>query len=177
MVESTNKPEQTGEEKRGPSLSDRSMPQLDALYREVVLDHYKRPRGRAKVEHPNLCTSGFNPTCGDQVMLSLDVEGGRFRGVEAQCMGCSISVASTSMMAELLKGRSRDEVQLVIDAFRGMMHGHEPDPNLDLGDLEALSGVAQFPVRIKCALLAWTTLQDALRKLDAAGEDAAPQEV
>ncbi|MFN8548107.1 MAG: SUF system NifU family Fe-S cluster assembly protein [Candidatus Eisenbacteria bacterium] len=103
------------------------MPQLDALYREVVLDHYKRPRGRAKVEHPNLCTSGFNPTCGDQVMLSLDVEGGRFRGVEAQCMGCSISVASTSMMAELLQGRSRDEGQLVIDAFRGMMHGHEPD--------------------------------------------------
>ena len=177
LVESANEAAAAGGEKRGPSLTDRSMPQLDALYREVVLDHYKRPRGRAKVEHPNLCTSGFNPTCGDQVMLSLEVEGDRVRGVEAQCMGCSISVASTSMMAELLQGRTREEVLLLIEAFRGMMHGHEPDPNLDVGDLEALSGVAQFPVRIKCALLAWTTLQDALRKMDAAGESTTPQEV
>lgn len=91
----------------GAHVSDRAMPQLDALYREVVLDHYKRPRGRKKIEHPNLCTSGFNPTCGDQVMLSLEVESDRISGLEVQCQGCSISVASSSMMAELLAGKSR----------------------------------------------------------------------
>ncbi len=158
----------------GAHVSDRAMPQLDALYREVVLDHYKRPRGRKKIEHPNLCTSGFNPTCGDQVMLSLEVESDRISGLEVQCQGCSISVASSSMMAELLAGKSKEEAQRLFDTFRCMMHGQNPDPEVDLGDLEALSGVAQFPVRIKCALLAWTTMAEALRKLDAPGLKEGP---
>ncbi len=167
------------EETRGPkpTVSDRWMPELDSLYREVVLDHYKRPRGRAKIEHPKLCTSGFNPTCGDQIMLSLDVDQGAVKAIEAQCQGCSISVASASMMAELLQGKTREEIVLIADAVRAMMLGHELDPNVDIGDLEALSGVARFPVRVKCALLAWTTLQEALRKLDAPEVPGAPQEV
>ena len=146
---------------RGSSL-DADEPRLDDLYREVVLDHYRSPRGRDPVAHPDVVNIGLNPLCGDEVTVSLKFEGGRVSGVQAASLGCSISVASGSMMAELLKGKTREEVMRLLETFRSMMHGDAAPVGAELGDLEALQGVRKYPVRIKCALLPWMTLKDAL---------------
>lgn len=158
---------------KAPRTIDRSLPQLDGLYREVVLDHFRRPRGQAKLAAPSVCTKGFNPTCGDQVTVGLDLADGKVRDVEVHGHGCSISVASGSMMADLIKGHSKEEIEGLVEAVKELMRGHAPAENVDLGDVEALSGVAKFPVRIKCALLAWTTLLDALKQVDAAKNPSA----
>lgn len=141
---------------------NRAALQLDDLYREVVLDHYRRPRGRQPLSHPNRSVEGFNPSCGDQIHLALEVDGDRVKEVQVECRGCSISVASGSMMAEMVPGRDVADVRRLIEAVKGMMQGKEADPAVDLGDVEALEGVRKFPVRVKCALLAWTTLDEAL---------------
>jgi nitrogen fixation NifU-like protein len=138
------------------------MPELDELYRQVVLDHYRRPRGTEPLAHPNLCSEGKNPLCGDEVEVAAEVEDGRIAKIQVRGRGCSISVASGSMMAELMKGKTLQEAQRLLDAFKKMMRGEPLPEDLDLGDLEALEGVQRFPVRIKCALLAWTTLEEAL---------------
>lgn len=152
----------SSKEDAAPSPLSRMMPQLDDLYREVVLDHYRHPRGRKHLEHPDVAVEGFNPSCGDQVHVALTVRDDHIKEVQVECQGCSISVASGSMMAELLVDKSREEVAALSDGFKSMMHGRAPEAGMDMGDLEALEGVRQFPVRIKCALLAWTTLQEAL---------------
>ncbi len=138
------------------------MPKLDDLYREVVLDHYRRPRGRAAVDRADISTEGFNPTCGDQVHVAVRLDGDRLEAVQVDSRGCSISVASGSMMAELLRGKTREEAARLTAAFKDLMHGRAGESPVDLGDLEALEGVSRFPVRIKCALLPWTTLEGAL---------------
>ncbi len=143
----------------------RALPQLDDLYREVVLDHYRKPRGRHPLAAPTACTDGFNPTCGDQVRVAFELDGKRIRDLSVESQGCSISVASGSMMAELLPGKTIEEARGVTAAFKRMMHGAPLDPGQDLGDLDALSGVARYPVRVKCALLAWTTLEESLRSI------------
>lgn len=162
MAETSGTPHSPGQGSEEAGPFNRSLPHLDDLYREVVLDHYRRPRGRKKIDSPSISAEGFNPTCGDQVHVAVALEEGRIRDVEVECRGCSISVASGSMMADLLVGKSAEEVSRLTDSFKSMMHGREPDPELDLGDLVALEGVRQFPVRIKCALLAWTTLKEAM---------------
>jgi nitrogen fixation protein NifU and related proteins len=150
----------------GSGAAGSGTPPLNDLYREVLLDHYKRPRGRRKLERPDVRMDGFNPTCGDQVQIALALKDDRIEAAQVECQGCSISVASGSMMAELLVGKTREEVGHLVETFKGMMHGREPEPEMDLGDLEALEGVRQFPVRIKCALLAWTTMLEALAAFD-----------
>jgi nitrogen fixation protein NifU and related proteins len=144
---------------------NRAAPQLDDLYREVVLDHFRRPRGRQPLSHPSCSVEGFNPSCGDQIHLALAVEGDQVKELQVECHGCSISVASGSMMAEMVPGHDVAEVRRLIAAVKGMMQGSEPDPALNLGDVEALEGVRKFPVRVKCALLAWTTLEEALPEI------------
>ena len=138
-------------------------PQLDELYREVVLDHYKTPRGRCPIRRTDLYSHGHNPVCGDELELRMHVEGDRIEGVQLLGRGCSISTASGSMLAELLPGKSRAEAKEIAGCFRKMMHGETYPKDADLGELEALEGVKKFPVRIKCAMLAWTTLEDALK--------------
>jgi nitrogen fixation NifU-like protein len=155
-----------------PGPINRGLPHLDDLYREVVLDHYRHPRGRKKLDDPAVTVEGYNPTCGDQVHVALELDQGRIKAAQVDCHGCSISVASGSMMAELLVGKDEAEVDSLTESFKNMMHGHEPEAGMDMGDLEALEGVRQFPVRIKCALLAWTTLQEALAALRAKEKDA-----
>jgi len=145
--------------------------ELDALYRDTVLDHYRSPRGHKPLDRIDLAREGQNPVCGDKIELSLKVSGDHVEDIEVHCKGCAISVASASMLAELLPGKSKVEVLKLAEAFKQMMHGHPPPPDLDMGDLDALEGVKQFPVRIKCALLAWMTMIDALRD-DAAGKEA-----
>ena len=141
---------------------DRPEAGLDDLYRDVVMDHYRSPRGRQEVPSPDVSNDGTNPLCGDEVHIDVKLDGGKVAKVRADSHGCAISVASGSMMAELVEGKSPEEARKIGEAFRRMMHGEAPPADLDLGDLKALEGVQKFPVRIKCALLPWTTLRDAL---------------
>jgi len=149
---------------------DRSEVQLDSLYREVVMDHYRRPRGREPLARVDARAHGFNPVCGDEVHLAVALDDDRIEGVEIQGRGCAICTASGSIMAELLPGRTISEAHRAAAAFRGLMHG-EGLPDGDWGDLEALEGVCRFVVRVKCAMLPWVTLEDAL----AAGGSEPPE--
>jgi nitrogen fixation NifU-like protein len=148
---------------------------LDDLYRDVVLDHYRTPRGRSPLPDPDVSNDGRNPLCGDEVTVSLKLTGGKtMERLHVHGRGCSISVASGSMMAEVLAGKPRSEAERIVEAFFGLMHGKPAPPDLDLGDLDALEGVRKFPVRIKCALLPWTTLRDALAAYDQGRAPDAP---
>ena len=144
-------------------MVDRPDVQLDDLYREVVMDHHRRPRGRTPLARVDATAHGFNPVCGDEVQLSLGIDGGAVTGVQLQGRGCAICTASGSIMAELVPGRSLADAEATAEAFRGVMHGHPAPAGVEMGDLEALEGVQRFAVRVKCALLPWVTLVDALR--------------
>jgi nitrogen fixation NifU-like protein len=144
-------------------MVDRPEVALDELYREVVLDHHRHPHGRDPLARADAQAHGVNPVCGDEVRLRLSLDGDRITGVEIQGRGCAICTASGSMMSELVDGRSEPQVGRLAEAFRSLMHGKPVPPDVDLGDLEALEGVKKFPVRVKCALLPWVTLLDALR--------------
>jgi nitrogen fixation protein NifU and related proteins len=142
---------------------------LDELYRQVILDHYRNPRRPGRLAEPDAHAEGHNPLCGDEVAidLSIDESGGIDAAVHGR--GCSISQASASMMADRIVGMSRDEVADLIVRVKRLLGIEEGDPGIDpdrpgssLGDLEALAGVRRFPVRIKCADLPWTTLEEAL---------------
>jgi len=151
---------------------------LEDLYREIILDHYRAPRNRGELPVPPASkVEGFNPLCGDEVVLYLDVEDGVVRDVRTNGQGCSISQASTSMMSSAVKGQPVGDARALIRAFKSLMSIHESklDGEADgdgeaasalegvtLGDLEALQGVVKFPVRIKCATLAWNTLEQGL---------------
>jgi nitrogen fixation NifU-like protein len=155
------------------------MPGLEDLYREIILDHYRNPRNRGELPTPPAHRSeGFNPLCGDEVVVFLDVEDGVVKDLRIAGQGCSISQSSASMMSTAVKGKSVAEARDVIRAFKAMMSIHEhsldgdegEDENVldvKLGDLEALRGVVKFPVRIKCATLAWNTLTQGLEELSA----------
>lgn len=142
---------------------------LDELYREVILDHHRHPRGRRALEHPDLEASGLNPSCGDEVTLQLELDGDRISDVAVLGRGCAVSTASGSMLAEIVRGRTLDEAREIAERFKEMMHGDEIPDEVDLGDLEVLTGVRKFPVRIKCALLPWVTLFDDALELAEAG--------
>lgn len=143
---------------------------LDELYREVILDHYRNPRNRTPLEKPDAHADGHNPLCGDEISLDLRFDKGTVSEVAIIGRGCSISQSSASMMSEAIKGKTRREIEELTARFKAMMDiDEEGDPGLDperpgavLGDLESLQGVRKFPVRIKCANLAWTTLEEAL---------------
>ena len=136
---------------------------LDELYRDVILDHYRRPRNRGTHPDPTVAAEGFNPSCGDEIQLSLMIDGGAVSGLGFGGSGCSISQSSASMMTEAIGGRSLDEARETSRRVQQMLTDDSFDLDaVDLGDLEALSGVARFPVRIKCGLLAWKVLDQAL---------------
>lgn len=145
------------------------MPGLEDLYREIILDHYKNPRNRGELDAPPATMAeGHNPLCGDEITVYVIIEDGRVTDVRTAGQGCSISQSSASMMTQAVKGRTLDEARAVIHRFKHMMsiEDHHHDDHLaeqvSLGDLEALQGVVKFPVRIKCAVLAWNTLSQAL---------------
>jgi len=143
------------------------VPGLEDLYREIILDHYRTPRNRGALETPPaVVAQGHNPLCGDEIQVYLLVEDGVVRDVKVGGQGCSISQSSASMMTQAVKGKPVADAHRVLDAFRRMM-GLEVDgepEDVNLGDLEALQGVVKFPVRIKCATLAWTTLAQAMEE-------------
>lgn len=133
---------------------------LDDLYREVILDHYAHPRNRGRLDPADVAMEGANPLCGDELSISIRLREGRVEDVKFEGHGCSISQASASMMTDLIKGKTLDEVRALIGAFKDMMHGREPA--VELGDLVALQGVRKFPVRIKCATLSWIAMEQGL---------------
>ena len=140
-------------------------PQLDDLYRELILDHYRHPRNKGDLENANRHVEGYNPLCGDEVELDLILdEDGIIEDVAFKGRGCSISQASSSMMTDAVKGQTKGEAMALLDAFKKMMMEPETEPAEELGDLEAFQGVAKFPVRVKCATLAWNVLQEGLER-------------
>jgi nitrogen fixation NifU-like protein len=173
------------------------MPGLEDLYREIILDHYRNPRNRGELPTPPAyAETGFNPLCGDEITLYLQLEGDQLADVKLTGQGCSISQSSASMMSTAVKGKSLAETRATIRKFKSMMSIHEQRldgpgdgeandeaaevagagagatagndaaPEVALGDLEALQGVVKFPVRIKCATLSWNTLAQALDHLE-----------
>ncbi len=135
---------------------------LEDLYRDTILEHYRHPQGAGTLARPDRRADGQNPLCGDECSVALALVGDRVREVEYRGRGCSISVASGSMMAGEIRGRTLAEVRALEGAVKSMLKGQGRDPTLDMGDIEALEGVSKFPVRIKCALLPWSTLVEAL---------------
>jgi nitrogen fixation protein NifU and related proteins len=152
------------------------MPGLEDLYREIILDHYRTPRNRGELPPPAAHAVGHNPLCGDEIDVYLTVDGDTVTDVKVGGQGCSISQSSASMMSQAVKGRSIAEVRALVRRFKGMMSIEEEAPegetidqaDIKLGDLEALQGVVKFPVRIKCATLAWNTLIEALAEATSA---------
>jgi nitrogen fixation NifU-like protein len=151
------------------------MSNLENLYREIILDHYRSPRNRGELATPPAHkVEGFNPLCGDEVTVYLDVQDGVLQDIKLTGHGCSISQSSSSLMSAAVKGKPLADVRATIETFKGLMMAHET--NLDdqerdsanlrtLGELAALAGVVKFPVRIKCATLAWNTLQQGLEEI------------
>jgi len=175
------------------------MPDLEELYREIILDHYRSPRNRGELPAPPAHrVEGFNPLCGDEVVLTIAVTDGRIDDIKLAGSGCSISQAAGSLMSVAVKGRTLDEARQLIKTFKSMMSIHEstlsgsggePDDHggsdddptgveadgtptpaglAELGELAALQGVVKFPVRIKCATLSWNALQQGLQELESA---------
>ena len=151
------------------------MPGLDDLYREIILDHYRTPRNRGELPPPAAHAVGHTPLCGDEIDVFLEVTDGVVSDIKVGGQGCSISQSSASMMSQAVKGKTLPEVRALVRRFKGMMSIDElagdeeldgdaevPVDDVKLGDLEALQGVVKFPVRIKCATLAWNTLTSAL---------------
>ena len=151
------------------------MPGLEDLYREIILDHYRNPRNRGELETPPAHkVEGFNPLCGDEIVVYVDLDGDTVTDIKIAGQGCSISQSSASMMSAAVKGKTLAEVEQLTRAFKAMMSIHESSlegeepiddtdvPGAKLGDLEALRGVVKFPVRIKCATLSWNTLAQGL---------------
>ncbi|MFQ5882506.1 MAG: Fe-S cluster assembly sulfur transfer protein SufU [Candidatus Methylomirabilales bacterium] len=140
------------------------MSDLRELYQQVILDHNKKPRNFQKLEGANRTAEGHNPLCGDYVTVYLQLEDHVIRKISFQGSGCAISKASASMMTDSMKGKSRAEAQVLFERFHDLVTGEGDragDP-VDLGKLAVFSGVSEFPVRVKCATLAWHTLRAAL---------------
>jgi len=138
---------------------------LDDLYQDIILDHFRSPRHLGALPDAHLHGEGFNPFCGDQIDLTMQLgDDGRIADVGFEGQGCSISQASASMLTGQIMGKTLDEAAALVQTFKGIMKGDElsEEQEEDLGEIVALQGVRQFPVRIKCALLGWTTLQDAI---------------
>lgn len=163
---------------------------LEDLYREIILDHYRTPRNRGQLETPPAHkTEGFNPLCGDEIVVYVDIDGdGLITDIKIDGQGCSISQSSASMMSAAVKGKTVEEARNLTSTFKSMMSIHEhdiggdgseseagleaagaADAEMKLGDIEALRGVVKFPVRIKCATLSWNTLNQAFDELSEAG--------
>lgn len=138
---------------------------LNDLYRRVIMDHYQRPRNRGTIENGTVSIDLNNPTCGDRITLQMSIEAGKIKEAKFMGEGCSISLASASMMTEAVKGLELQDALELVKLFSQMMQGEEIDvERFPLEDIEALTGVSQFPARIKCATLAWKALEKGIQE-------------
>jgi nitrogen fixation NifU-like protein len=141
----------------------RSSAEIGALYQEMILDHYRRPRNKGTLEQPDASVEIKNPLCGDEIGLQVAFDGDNVCDLRFSGRGCSISQASASMMTQLVKGKSTEEIDVIRKQFRNLMLGNSAAvDDAQLGSLRALAGVARFPARVTCALLAWNALESAL---------------
>ena len=138
------------------------MSDLRELYQDVILEHSKAPRNYRQLATANHKAVGYNPLCGDHFTLYLDLEGDSIHDISFQGSGCAISKASASMMTQSVKGKTREEAERLFEQFHKLVTGQANGNQADLGKLAVFSGVSQFPVRVKCATLAWHTLQAAM---------------
>ena len=148
----------------GSAIEGKTEAQLAAIYQELILDHYRRPRNKGALESADAEAERRNPLCGDEIVVQLAFEGDVVREARFTGRGCSISQASASMLTQALRGRTRAEADTLVRRFTALVHG-DAEAGLDetLGELRALQGVARFPARIRCATLAWSALDEALR--------------
>ena len=137
---------------------------LDELYKEVILDHYRAPRNKGKLDPHDVVLERNNPLCGDEIELFLKFDGDNLTGIAFDGKGCSISQASASMMTEKVKDLSAKDAQALAEKIKAMMAGEAEGDQATMGDLVSLKGVVKYPVRIKCALLGWNTLVEALEE-------------
>ena len=135
---------------------------LDELYKEVILDHYRAPRNKQRLDPHDVMLERNNPLCGDEIELYLKFDGDVVDGIAFEGKGCSISQASASMMTEKVRGMDAKDARALVESIKRMMSGEEEGDPDAIGDLVSLKGVVKYPVRIKCALLGWNTLQEAL---------------
>jgi nitrogen fixation NifU-like protein len=142
------------------------MSELSELYQQVILDHNKKPRNFRKLETANHSAEGYNPLCGDHLTVYLDLEDGLVKDVGFEGSGCAISKAAASMMTQAVKGKSKEQAENLFNEFHSMVTGEltEETEENNLGNLKIFAGVREFPVRVKCATLAWHTLHAALNK-------------
>jgi nitrogen fixation NifU-like protein len=138
------------------------MSELRELYQEQILEHSKTPRNFRELQNANHKAEGFNPLCGDHFTIYLDLEGDKIHDVTFQGSGCAISKASASMMTQSVKGKSKEEAEKIFENFHNLVTGQADGDRESLGKLAVFAGVSEFPVRVKCATLAWHTLQAAL---------------
>jgi nitrogen fixation NifU-like protein len=146
-------------------IENSDMSELSELYQQVILDHNKKPRNFRKLETANHTAEGYNPLCGDQLTVYLDLEDDAVKDISFEGSGCAISKAAASMMTQAVKGKTKEEVEKLFDEFHEMVTGdldEENTPN-HLGHLKIFAGVREFPVRVKCATLSWHTMHAALR--------------
>ncbi len=150
----------------GNTSGSGSLEDLNDLYEAIILDHYRNPRNTAPVDSPDIDLEVNNPFCGDEFQIQMKVTDDAVSEIGITGRGCAISQASASLLAELVEGKKSGEVRAAVSAFRRLLKGEEisEDERETLGDIEALSGVRKFPVRIKCALLSWVGLDDALKE-------------
>jgi len=134
--------------------------ELGDLYQEIILDHYKKPRNAGLIEQPTCSAQGDNPLCGDKIAVTAKVTGDRVEDIRWKGAGCAISTASASLMSEAVKGKSKADFAALFEKFHAMVTGKGPSDGLE--KLEVFSGVSEYPVRVKCASLAWHTLKAAL---------------
>ncbi len=139
--------------------------EVDELYQDIILDHYKNPRHAAKISDSSAMIDEENPTCGDHIKLNARLEGGRIAGIEVDCTGCAICTASASIMSEMMMGKSAADAVAFGRRFTGFLRGEGAMSDEELGDLVALRGVSQYPLRVKCATMGWHALEAAIRKL------------
>ncbi len=144
---------------------------LDDLYQELILDHYKKRRNRGTLDAPSIAVDHNNPLCGDQLHLEVLIDGDQLADLRYTGDGCSISQASASMMSEVVIGGSTTEALALVEHFRRVMHGDDKADEDRLGDAVALGGVAKFPARVKCALLSWMALKDAIDTYEGSARD------
>lgn len=136
--------------------------QLDELYRDVILEHFKNSTHAGEVPEAQIKVDGANPLCGDELTFHIKLDGGTLSAVRFRGKGCAISQAAASMLAGQAEGKTVGETRKLIESMKSLMQGGDPDAGADLGDLEALAGVRKFPVRIKCAALSWNVIEQGL---------------
>lgn len=136
----------------------------EAVYQELILDHYRRPRNKGLLEHPDASVRLKHSGCADEIEVQMVFDGDSVRDVKFSGQGCSISQASASMMTEMVRSKTRSEINQLYERFRGMVTGADVSDGDSLGELKALSGVSKYPIRVKCALLAWNALKQGLKQ-------------